>query len=153
MKHTQSRPYPKAEHLGNPFVVGSLTDHQTGGNLTCSGRPFRRISPYLLSDDRDYILPPHGSTPHPGTICQNNRRFVGSDKVIPTFGVHRVDTTFHVCVLRSGVGSSRSDETYFWLTRARIVLLRSRRRFDYSGGVSSRGMLIGSLANRSASLA
>ena len=63
MKHTRSRPYPKAEHLGNPFVVGSLTNHQTGDNLTCSGRPFRRISPYLLSDVRNCILHPHGVTP------------------------------------------------------------------------------------------
>ena len=60
---TWSRPYPRAEHLGNSLVVGSPTDHQTGGNLTCSGRPFRRISPYLLSDVRDYILHPHGVTP------------------------------------------------------------------------------------------
>ena len=62
-KHTQSRQYPRAECLDNPFVVGSLTNHQPGGNLTCSGRPFRRISPYLLSDVRDYILHPHGGTP------------------------------------------------------------------------------------------
>ena len=48
MKHTQSRPYPKAEHLGNPFVVGSLTDHQTSSNLTCSGRPFRSVRATLL---------------------------------------------------------------------------------------------------------
>ena len=68
MKHTWSRPYPKAEHLGNPFVVGSLTDHQTGGNLTCSGRLFRRISPYLLSDIRDYICQGHSSLDAPSEL-------------------------------------------------------------------------------------
>ena len=40
----------------------------------------------------------------PGTICQNTQRFVGSNKVIPTFGDDGVISGPHVWVLDQGVG-------------------------------------------------
>ena len=40
----------------------------------------------------------------PGTICQNTQRFVGSDKVIPTFGVDGVISRSTCMGLDQGVG-------------------------------------------------
>ena len=48
---------------------------------------------------------------NPGTICQNNQEFVGSNEVIPTFGVQRVDATSHVYGVQTRVKGRQGHET------------------------------------------
>ena len=47
----------------------------------------------------------------PGTICQNAQRFVGSDKVIPTFGGDRVISQSMCMGSRSGCRVHQGHET------------------------------------------
>ena len=100
------------EHSGNSLVVGSrLYASRTGGNLTCSGRPFRRISPYLLSDVRDYILRPHGGTPLARLLWWNIGDRDVPTKRSPVSGDERVDATFHVYGVQTRVKGRQGHET------------------------------------------
>ena len=105
--HTQGRSTQAIPLLS---VVGNA--HQrTGGNLTCSGRPFRRISPYLLSDVSDYILRPHGGTPLASLLLMEHRLRGCANKRSPVSDDERVDATFHVYGVQTRVKGRQGLET------------------------------------------
>ena len=105
--HTQGRSTRAIPLL---LVVGN-THQRTGGNLSCSGRPFRRISPYLLSDDRDYILRPHGGTSLASLLQWNIGNRDVPTRRSPVSDDECVDATFHVYGVQTWVKGRQGHET------------------------------------------